>query len=332
MADSVKLLSCFSPEEMSVLVQEEDHIVVIIDSNVKKLYGHLFPYHQIEFDASEKNKILPSVSSITEQLMEAGADRDSFILVVGGGITTDTGAFAASVYFRGVRFGLVPTTLLAQVDAAIGGKNGVNSNGYKNIIGTINLPEFTILCSDFLKTLPEREFNSGLAEMLKTLIIGDRESYFHATEILYREKNPEAIAPFIEKAAAIKAAITGKDLYEHGERKLLNLGHTFAHAIEKETGTSHGEAVAIGITLAAKLSVKLEILDSQEATLIESNFISLGINVKCPVPVKSLIRNMKMDKKKSGNTITFILIEKIGRCITYPVHIANLEEALYDLS
>ncbi len=357
MGNSVNLLNCFSPEEILPLLSKERHVIIIIDSKVKYLYGKLFPYPQIELEATEKNKSLAQVERLSQQLLEKGADRDTFLLAVGGGITTDIAGFTASVYFRGIRFAFVPTTLLAQVDASIGGKNGVNSNGFKNIIGTINQPELTIMCSAFLKTLPTEDFKGGIAEMLKAFIIADRESYFKAVEILRRAKEREnkdsqeretleskaklaqdkketltEIYPLILKAAAIKAAIVERDMYEYNERKLLNLGHTFAHAIEKESGISHGQAVSAGIVLAAKLSVKLSFLKQEEAQLIESDFKTLGLKTESPVPISSLALSMCKDKKKMGETITFILIEKIGNCFMHPISIAKLEDTLYDLS
>ena len=332
MVNSVKLLSCFSPEEILPLLSQERHVIVIIDSKVKALYGSLFPYQQIDFEANEKNKSLDQVGKLTEQLMNKGADRDTFILAIGGGITTDIAGFTASVYFRGIRFAFVPTTLLAQVDASIGGKNGVNSNGFKNVIGTINHPEFTVMCSSFLKTLPKDDFNGGIAEMLKAFIISDRESYFKAIEILKTPQEREDIYPYILKAASIKAAIVEKDMYELNERKLLNLGHTFAHAIEKESGIPHGQAVSAGIVLAAKLSVKLSLMKKEEAQTIEKDFKTLGLNTESPVPVTSLANAISRDKKRSGETVTFILIKEIGKCFKHPIYIAKLEEALYDLS
>jgi len=340
----MKLLNCFSPEEIMPLLSQERHVIVIIDSRVKALYGNIFPYQQIDFKANEKNKSLFQVSKLAEQLMEKGADRDTFILAVGGGITTDIAGFTASVYFRGIRFAFVPTTLLAQVDASIGGKNGVNFNGFKNVIGTINQPEFTIMCPSFLKTLSKADFNGGIAEMLKTFIIGDQESYFKAVKLLKRAKEQEdkdsqnkidiltEIYPFIVKAASIKVAIVEKDMYETNERKFLNLGHTFAHAIEKESGIPHGQAVSAGIVLAAKLSVKLSLMKSEVAQTIEKDFKTMGLNTESPVPVSSLANAISRDKKRSGETVTFILIEEIGKCFKHPIYITKLEEALYDLS
>ena len=357
MGNSVNLLSCFSPEEILPLLSKERNVIIIIDSKVKALYGNQFPYPQIELDASEKNKSLAQVEKLAQELLEKEADRDTFLLAVGGGITTDIAGFTASVYFRGIRFAFVPTTLLAQVDASIGGKNGVNSNAFKNVIGTINQPEFTIMCSVFLKTLPIEDFKGGIAEMLKAFIIADRESYFKAVEILKRAKEREnkdsqeretleskakesqdkietltEIYPFVLKAASIKAAIVERDMYESNERKLLNLGHTFAHAIEKESGIPHGQAVSAGIVLAAKLSLKLSFLKQEETQIIESDFKTLGLNTESPVPISSLIHAMCKDKKRQGDTITFILIEEIGKCLMHPISIAKLEDTLYDLS
>lgn len=332
MDNYVKLHSCSSVDEILPLLSEEKDVIVIIDSKVKKLYGEVFPYPQIEFEATEKNKSLTQVGKLTEQLLEKGANRDSFILAVGGGITTDIAGFTASVYFRGIRFAFVPTTLLAQVDASIGGKNGINSNGYKNIIGTINQPQFTVMCSSFLKTLPEEDFKGGVAEMLKTFVIGEKKSYFKAVEILKKTNKISDIYPFTVRAAAIKAAIVERDMYETDERKLLNLGHTFAHAIEKESGMAHGHAVSAGIVLAAKLSVKLSFLKEDEAQMIKNNFKELGLNTESPVPVSYLMNAISRDKKRLRDTITFILIKEIGNCFKHPIHIAKLEEALYDLS
>ena len=330
--NSVKLLNCSSPEEIPHLLPQTKRVIVIIDSKVKALYGKHFPYPQIEINASEKEKSLSTLSAIASKLMDLEADRDTFLLVVGGGITTDIGAFTACLYFRGVEFALVPTTLLSQVDAAIGGKNGVNLEGYKNVLGVIRQPANTIICPEFLKTLPQSEIKSGVAEMLKTLILKDRENYCRSASLLKRSYTMDELAPYISKAASIKAQIVENDLFENGERKLLNLGHTFAHAIEKERGIPHGEAVAIGIVLAARLSVKLGLLASAEATTIEEDFIKIGLETKSPLKPEHMISSMKRDKKRSGETISFILIERIGKCVIYPVQIARLEEALYDLS
>ena len=331
-----KLIDCASIEEIPSLLHSERRVIVIIDHKVKELYGHHFPFEQITVEASEKNKSLQMVGQIAARLMDLEADRDTFLLVVGGGILTDLGGFVASSYFRGVRCGYVPTTLLAQVDASLGGKNGVNLDGYKNILGVIRQPEFTVICPAFLKTLPAQEINEGLAELLKTFILFNSESYKGLVNSLMKSKSGASdtisqIAPYISEAARHKTQVTARDLYEKGERKLLNLGHTFAHAIEKECGISHGEAVAAGIVLAAKLSVKLSVTGKATAEKIENDFRLLGLRTSSPVSAITLAAAIKRDKKRSGDNITFILIEKIGKCVAYPLPVNSIEEYLYDL-
>jgi len=234
---------------------------------------------------------------------------------------------------RGVRFGYVPTTLLAQVDAAIGGKTAVNVMGYKNILGVINQPEFTIFCPEFLKSLPEKEIRAGVSELLKAFILADRDGYFNAIDtILEKGLNIEALWPFVQKAIAIKAEIVKTDPYEKGKRKILNLGHTFAHGLEKVTKISHGEAVSIGIVLAAKLSVNLGCLQLSEQIQIESDFKRIGLATESPVPPITLFESIIRDKKRSSNSVNFILIENIGKASAYPLEINKLEEYLNDLS
>ena len=207
-------------------------------------------------EASEESKTMDTVMEICAWLLENNADRDALVLAIGGGITTDMAGFAASIYKRGVRFAYVPTTLLSQVDAAIGGKTGVNFDRYKNILGVIRQPEFTYICPQVLETLPKRDFLSGAAEMLKTFMIEDNGNYRKAADLffamageysmevhMYGEdagktwrnivaKNRKALTELISAAAQVKAGVVSRDQFERGERRKLNLGHTFAHAIE----------------------------------------------------------------------------------------------------
>ena len=194
-------------------------------------------------DASEQEKTLETVMKICSWLIEQGADRDALVLAVGGGITTDLVGFAASIYKRGVRFAYMPTTLLAQVDAAIGGKTGVNFDNYKNMLGVIRQPKFTFICPQVLESLPSRDFLSGAAEMLKTFIIENDGSYEKAVDWIsgyvaseepasYLVENSDELAALIASAVLVKAGVVTRDQFEGGERRKLNLGHTFGHAIE----------------------------------------------------------------------------------------------------
>lgn len=306
-------------------------------------------------DASEVNKTMATVESVVGNMLEAGADRNVLVLGIGGGITTDLAGFAASIYKRGVRFAFVPTTLLAQVDAAIGGKNGVNFRSYKNMIGVIRQPEFTYIYNESLKTLPQRAFLSGVAELLKTFIIADADVYNDVVGRLkaWKANEPDAdcssekddgrsipeIGDLAARAAEIKASIVEQDPEEHGLRRVLNLGHTFAHAIEKLSSGrwSHGEAVAVGIILAARLAESLsdKVTDSDGLPFIceeglrarlERDFKAIGLPTECPYALKEMSDAMSKDKKAEGDRINFILPAKIGS-----VKIVKINIEQYDL-
>jgi 3-dehydroquinate synthetase len=311
---------------------KERDIVTIIDNNVNSLYGHLFNYPKIIIDSNEKIKTTETVDQICSQLLFYNVHRSSIILIIGGGIVTDMGAFAASVYFRGVDFILMPTTVLAQVDAAIGGKCGVNLNGYKNIIGLFSNPLYVTIVPDFLKSLPEEQIKYGLSEMLKTFIIFNKDHFIKSVSIIKRGIKSKELYDHINSAAKFKSQIVNRDPYENGERALLNLGHTFAHAIEKLHNMEHGHAVAIGISISAKLSSILGLLKKDELDLIMDGLNSLNLELDINLNVSKLIYTINSDKKRINNLVNIILIKQIGECTIYPIEIKQLEELLYDMS
>lgn len=311
----------------------------------------LHPSNLLLLDVSEENKSMSTVLEICKWLMDNDAGRNALLLAIGGGITTDMAGFAASIYKRGIRFAYVPTTFLSQVDAAIGGKTGVNFDNYKNILGVIRQPEFTYICPEVLGTLPYRDFLSGAAELLKTFIIDNAgNNYEKAVEVLSeihesidrKQLIALHLAEIEELAAAaakIKAGIVERDEFECGERRKLNLGHTFAHAIESvsmsghyaaESGVSHGEAVAMGMIMAAKASeryynlapensLRPENVAGQKDTEGESlssrlvrDFSRCGLPTECPFPPESLSGAMKKDKKAENGIVHFVLIRAIG--------------------
>lgn len=283
----------------------------------------------LPLNVSEESKTIETVLSLEDWLLATGADRDALLLAVGGGITTDMAGFAASVYKRGIRFAFVPTTLLAQVDAAIGGKTGVNFHSLKNMLGIIRQPDFTYLCPDVLETLPARDFRSGAAEMLKTFIIENGGNYEKAVRVLSDIAAGASIASrrnelqqLISAAAAVKAGVVSRDQFESGERRKLNLGHTFAHAIEwkaRESGSdiTHGEAVAIGIIQAAKLT------DKALADRLQSDFSEAGLPTALPFPLATLADAMLKDKKAEGGKVHFVLIKSIGDVYTEDLTVAE---------
>ena len=308
----------------------------------------------LEIEATEQSKNMDTVLGICEWLLGCGADRDALVVALGGGVTSDMVGFAASIYKRGVRFAYVPTTLLAMVDAAIGGKTGVNFDKYKNMIGVIRQPEFTYINSSVLSSLPRRDLLSGAAEMLKTFIIcNENDNYRKACDALSREDiDTKELMPLIAAAAGVKAGVVSRDQFESGERRLLNLGHTFAHAIEtlcrraaETSGTSctsgteqvtvgkydvtHGEAVAMGIVLAARLAERFS--DRAEkglAAALEADFRSCGLPVDCPFSMDEMAPVMAKDKKAEGGIVHFVLPWKIGQVTTEDISCSKAAELM----
>ena len=320
---------------------KEKEIFVICDKNVRWVVEKtgVKPAAVLEIKASEQAKSLDTVLEVDRWLMEQGADRNAFVLGIGGGITTDMVGFAASVYKRGVRFGFIPTTLLSQVDAAIGGKNGVNLDSYKNMIGVFRQPEVTFICPEPLETLQYSQIVSGAAELLKTFIINNEgENYEKSVALLSGIHDKpfndysEALNDLVASAAMVKAGIVERDPEEHGERRLLNLGHTFAHAIEKksEESISHGNAVAIGIIMAARLSEKTGLAKPGFAELLENDFKACGLPVECPFSIQELADAMKKDKKADGNIIHFVLPLGIGHVETRDFDTGQVVKLLED--
>ncbi len=305
-------------------------------------------------EASEQAKNMETVLGICSWLMDCNAGRDALVLAIGGGITTDMTGFAASVYKRGVRFAYVPTTLLAQVDASVGGKTGVNFEQYKNMLGIIRQPEFTYVDIRMLGSLPYRDFLSGAAEMLKTFIIEDNGNYAASAGVLkelhlaavqlcgsgecdFRKMTLsdvmvkatvewDVLANLVAESIKVKAGIVSRDQFESGERRKLNLGHTFAHAIEtlaRRHGDdlTHGEAVAIGIVMAARLagveqagtgSGIMAPRDCVLAARLETDFTACGLPVGCPYDILGMAEVMSKDKKSEGGKVHFVLPCAVG--------------------
>jgi 3-dehydroquinate synthase len=321
----------FGPVEGLPALAGGRRVVALCDRRVAELYD--LPFEKILVDASEVSKTFATVEQIVLQMVALGADRETFLLGVGGGVVCDIAGFVAAIYMRGIAYGLVPTTLLAQADAAIGGKNGVNVGGYKNLAGTFGEPEFVLCDAAFLQTLPPRELRSGLAEVAKAAIIGDAELF----EML--EGGDYSLDEIVRRAVAVKLDIVSRDRHETAGRRLLNLGHTVGHAIEKVSRSlTHGEAVAVGIVAAARVAVRLAAESVSEAerqgdtenlavclknqaatraaaTRIENLLKSLGLPVATDIDPAALLAAMRADKKNYSGTIRFVLPAAIGSCI-----------------
>ena len=318
----MRVVSGNSILEVVPLVKDYKEIFVVADAAVQPqialLQEAIKPKASLILQGGEAVKSMATVEQIASWLMSNEAGRNAFMLIVGGGTISDVSAFAASIYKRGIKFGIVPTTLLAQVDAAIGGKTAVDFDGVKNVLGTFCPPEFTFICPAFLETLPKKEFLCGAAELLKTLIISGR-GYEDAVAHLKAGVCPEGL---VTAAAWFKASIVEQDPYDLKERRVLNLGHTYGHAIEAVTGLSHGEAVAIGIIMAAQLAEKLGKAEKGFAAKLKADFAAIGLPTECPVETKQLEEYIRQDKKAAGGAIRFILPVGIGQTEEYDLRIA----------
>ncbi len=362
-----------SINDLQKMLLAKKSVFVIIDNNLQHLAEFFKDFPVICLEFSEQKKTLATVEEISERLLEMGADRDAFILGVGGGITTDVAGFVASIYKRGVSFAFVPTTLLSQVDASIGGKNGVNFNSYKNILGTINQPQWVYICPQLLATLPQDEFKAGIAEVLKTFILFDKEYYHKAVEYFaavaaeaaaggtaakgsicsdsVREavgeaaegttygavavaRDMELLTDIIGKCAQYKSGVVERDEFEKGERRLLNLGHTFAHSIEKltEGKISHGYAVSMGMVIAARVACRMGAASEDFVQMLAADFARVGLPahladtpITSHLKVADLAAAVKKDKKVTGESIHFILPEGLENVkdVTIPLNVIN---------
>lgn len=308
--------------------------IVLADENLLKLHPTKFEGFQvISVGEGEKSKTMEQAVKFYHKLIEMEVDRSWSLLGAGGGITTDLSGFVASTFLRGISFGFVSTTLLGQVDAAIGGKNGVNIDGYKNMVGVIRQPDFVYCDIDSLSTLPEREFLGGFAEIIKYGAIRDLRFFEYLDENLEKgiKRDHSVLETMIFNSVRNKIEVVEADENETGERKTLNFGHTFAHGIEKLYQTPHGEAVAIGMILASRLSVNLGILKIEKCEKIENLVKRSGLPVKLEFDPTVLADAMKKDKKRAGEEISFILLQDIGKTNIRKIPVNDLKSMLYDL-
>jgi 3-dehydroquinate synthase len=289
--------------------------VAITDNTVARLYREQFPACPvISIDSGEQVKTLETVATIFNQLVDLDADRSTLILGIGGGIVCDIAGFVASTYMRGTPFGFVSTTLLSQVDASVGGKNGVNFAGYKNMVGVFNQPEFVVCDMTLLKTLPFREIQCGFAEIIKHGAIADHRmlDFIENHRDAALDLESRIVEHLVYRSVEIKAGVVTRDEKEKGERRKLNFGHTFGHAIEKLTGIPHGEAVGIGMVMAAALSVEKGLLSPGDAKRLERIVESYGLPIRPPVNVQSMLAAMRKDKKRVGERIHFVFLDALG--------------------
>jgi 3-dehydroquinate synthase len=320
------------------LLQGHTAVIVIMDDNTQKFCLPLISpclgdFHPIVIPPGEAHKNLDRCQKIWSEMVQAGADRHSIVINLGGGVIGDMGGFCAATYMRGIPFIQLPTTLLAQVDASIGGKLGIDFQGLKNYIGVFANPSAVFVVPDFLKSLPERQLRSGYAEVVKHALIGDPALWKKLKQIInpIEVATPELLVPTLE----VKRKVVQSDPFEKGPRQVLNFGHTLGHAYESfympaDEALLHGEAIAMGMAAALFLSVK-KMNFSLEKCIDVMDYLQKVFNLrKIPSEDLSGILNfLKRDKKNVGNTINFTLLHDIGKPrIRVAVDPAEIEEAV----
>jgi 3-dehydroquinate synthase len=298
---------------------DSGQVLAVFDRNVYRLHGAGRP-GAVVLPAGERGKSWRGAELILVSALKAGLDRDGRIVGVGGGVVCDLAAFAASLYMRGCRLALCPTSLLAMVDAALGGKTAINLGRAKNLVGTFHPAEQLQVCIPLLSTLPARELKAGLAEALKTALLGDAE----LLEMLERRRaevlrgEPAVLEQVVHRSLAVKGRIVENDFRETGSRAVLNLGHTFGHALESATGFrrfNHGEAVAWGLGRALDLGVRLGVTGRELARRVTGLLRSYGFALEAPGRLSAgcLLQAMQADKKRRRDRLRVVLLHGVGR-------------------
>lgn len=308
---------------------DQRNAIIITDENVFRFHQNKFGnWNTIVLKAGEEYKTQATVDTIIEQLINMQADRSTVLVGVGGGVVTDITGYVASVYMRGLKFGFVPTTLLAMVDASIGGKNGVDVDMYKNMLGTINQPSFILHDMIFLNSLPEAEWKNGFAEIIKHAAIKDRSMFeeLEKRSLSYYKSKKKAVCDLIRHNTLLKAKLVQKDEFEKGDRKLLNFGHTLGHALENQYELSHGQAIAIGMTYASHISERL--CGFREMQRVVSLLERYGLPTYASFDKKKVMKVLLMDKKRERKELSYILLQRIGKAMIRPIAVDQLEKII----
>ena len=310
--------------ELEKIISKEK-AVIITDENINALYPQILAgWKTIVIPAGEAHKQQSTIDFIIHELILHHADRDSILIGLGGGVVTDITGFVACIYMRGIKFGLIPTTILSMVDAAIGGKNGIDVGIYKNLIGIIRHPSLLLFDYSFLKSLPKSEWINGFAEIIKHACIKDKELFIQLKKSVINEfiNNNNLIGSLIKRNVQIKYQVVANDEFEKGERKLLNFGHTIGHAIENLYHLPHGHAVSIGMVEACKISEK--ILGFQSTVDVKTILSKYGLPTELVYDKAEVWKVLLMDKKKQGSNMSFILLPEIGRAIYESIPLEEL--------
>lgn len=304
--------------------------IILTDENVYAAHGKKFNgWNTIVLKAGEEYKIQATVDSVVESLLGMEADRKTILVGVGGGVITDLTGYIASIYMRGIRFGFVPTSILALVDASIGGKNGIDVGDHKNLVGIIRQPAFILHDIGFLGSLPIKEWENGFAEVIKHGCIKDPTlfSQLEKNSLLDFQKKTQ-LSGLLRKNALIKTKVVQQDEFETGQRRLLNFGHTLGHALETQYELTHGQAISIGMVAACRFSEKL--VGFRQTEKLIQLLEKFNLPVYAEFDKEKVFKVMKMDKKRERKEINYVLIEKIGKATIKPISINQLAKLLQD--
>ena len=332
---SSKTVDCYFDADFSFLERlvPKEKAVIITDDNIASIYAEKFSgWKVIAIPAGEKNKQQSTVDKVIDELIKLQADRETFIIGIGGGVVTDIAGYAASVYMRGIKFAFIPTSILAMVDAAVGGKNGVDVGIYKNLVGIIRHPEFLLYDYSFLKTLPQKEWINGFAEIIKHACIKDENLFELMASNSLETFKAEKTGELIKKNVEIKFNVVSGDEFETGDRKLLNFGHTLGHAIENIYHLPHGSAISIGMVAACKISSEINNFSNVESEKVIELIKKYALPVTLPFGESrrgAIWEILIMDKKKSGDTMNFILLNKIGDAVVKSIPLPQLKELIF---
>ncbi len=315
--------------ELKALDCESRRLCVVADSKVAELYadevlelleGNCLKAVKFVFPNGEENKTLDTVREAYRFLIEEKFDRHDMLLALGGGVTGDVTGYIAATYLRGIDYVQIPTTLLAQADSSIGGKTGVDFDGYKNMVGAFKMPRLVYMNLATLTTLDDRQFYSGFAEIMKHGLIRDAALYEWLIENMYEicERDMTVLQEMLKRSCMVKKLVVEKDPSEQGERALLNFGHTVGHAIEKAKNFElfHGECVALGAVAAAFISWKRELLSMEEYYEIRDMFVPFYLPITVEgIDPQEILKLTKSDKKMESGRIKFVLLKKIGKAV-----------------
>jgi 3-dehydroquinate synthase len=310
---------------------DRSQAIIVTDSNVASRYKGLFHSFRgvIAIAAGEKNKSFTTVSSVITQLLSQKAGKKTWIIGVGGGVITDIVGFIATIYMRGVQFGFVPTTVLGMVDAAIGGKNGVNLGLHKNLIGTIRQPKFVLYDTKFLQTLPDNDWSNGFAEVIKYALLFDERMFTELSkkDINYYRDNPNALSSLIESCVNMKNKVVLADEQDTGARKLLNFGHTAGHAFETLYQLPHGYAVGLGMIVACIVSEKYGLHSSAKNKLAIA-LLKYQLPITVDFDKNRVMEILRMDKKGDTDTIDFVMLQHVGEAVVRNIPFDVIDNAL----